>query len=99
MSEIYTSGSWQVDAAHEKDFRDAWVDFVNWASTQPGAGSFRLLRDLGRPGRYTSIGDWQTRSDVDDWKRSPEFRERMARVLQHVADFQPTEFVVAAAAD
>ena len=99
MSEIYTSGTWQVDAEHEQAFRDAWVEFVDWASTRPGAGSFRLLRDLGTPGRYTSFGDWETRSDVDDWKGSPEFRERMARVLQHVADFEPRELVVAAGTD
>ena len=99
MSEIYTSGTWQVDADREQAFRDAWVEFVDWASTQPGAGGFRLLRDLSKPGRYASFGNWETRSDVDDWKSSPEFRERLAHVLQHVAEFDASEFVVAATAD
>ena len=30
-------------------------------------------------------------SKVRRWKRSPEFRERMAQVLQQVAEFQPAK--------
>jgi hypothetical protein len=36
---------------------------------------------------------------VRDWKGSPEFRERMAQVLQHVAEFQPSELKLVATAD
>ena len=33
------------------------------------------------------------------WKGSPEFKERMARVLQHVSEFNPTELELVATAD
>ena len=38
-------------------------------------------------------------SKVRRWKRSPEFRERMAQVLQQVAEFQPAEVQLIITAD
>jgi len=98
MGDFYSHGDWQVEAANEEAFRAAWLEFVGWASTQPGAGSFRLLRDLGTPGRYSSLGEWSERANVDSWKSTPEFREKLANVLQHVSEFQPSELELAASA-
>ena len=98
MGDIYSHGNWQVDAANEEAFRTAWLEFVDWAGRQPGAGRFRLLRDLSVPGRYASFGDWSDRANVDDWKNAPEFREKLANVLQHVSEFEASEYELAAAA-
>jgi|ERR1044071_778004 len=99
MSTVYTSGTWQPNTGSEEAFIEAWSQFAEWASSRPGAGTLRLVRDLANPGRYQSFGEWDTIDAVREWKGSPEFRERMSRVLQHVDDFVPSEFELVASAD
>ena len=65
----------------------------------PGAGRLRLTRDLYEDGRYVSFGDWSSEDAVRGWKGSPEFKERMAQVLQHVGEFQSAELGLVATAD
>jgi heme-degrading monooxygenase HmoA len=96
---VYTTGTWKPSPGSEEAFVEAWSQFASWASSRPGAGALRLVRDLHEPGRYVSFGDWESIDEVRAWKTSPEFRERMARVLQHVDDFQPTELALVAAAE
>jgi heme-degrading monooxygenase HmoA len=99
MSEVYTTGSWKPNRGSEEAFVEAWSQFASWASSMPGAGTLRLVRDLHDSSRFVSLGDWASIDEVRAWKSSPEFRERMARVLQHVDDFQPTELALVALAE
>ena len=99
MTTVYTSGTWQPNRGSEQAFIEAWEHFAAWASSMPGAGSLRLVRDLKHPGRFQSVGDWQSIEQVRAWKSSPEFRERMAQVLQHVDEFQPAELMLIASAE
>jgi heme-degrading monooxygenase HmoA len=99
MDAIYTSGSWTSNPGSEDAFVEAWKQFASWASSRPGAGRLQLTRDLTHPSRFVSFGAWQSIDDVRAWKSSPEFRERMAHVLQHVDDFQPAELELVAAAE
>ena len=99
MSTVYTSGTWQPNPGGEQAFVEAWEQFAAWASTMPGAGGLRLVRDLTQPDRFQSFGDWRSIDQVRAWKSSPEFRERIARVLQHVSDFKPTELELVATAE
>jgi heme-degrading monooxygenase HmoA len=94
MSEIYTTGSWRPNAGSEEAFVEAWAQFAGWASSMAGAGTLRLVRDLHEPGRFVSFGGWESIEQVRAWKSSPEFRERMAQVLQHVDQFEPTELAL-----
>lgn len=99
MSEVYTTGSWKPSPGSADAFIEAWKTFAAWASGQPGAGTLRLVHDLHEPGRFVSFGAWGSIDEVRAWKQSPEFRERMARVLQHVEVFEPTELELVAAAE
>ncbi len=99
MSEVYTTGSWKPHPGSEEAFVDAWKTFAGWASSWPGAGTLRLVRDLHDPGRFVSFGAWDEIDQVKAWKGSPEFKERMGQVLQHVEDFQPTELELVASAE
>jgi len=99
MSEIYTSGSWKPNPGSEQAFVEAWSAFAIWASGVEGAGTLRLVRDLNEPGQFVSFGDWQSIDRVRAWKSSPEFREHMAHVLQHVDMFRPTELELVAAVE
>jgi heme-degrading monooxygenase HmoA len=99
MAEIYTTGTWTPYPGKEEDFVRAWAEFASWASGMPGAGLLSLTRDVRDTERFVSFGGWESLEQVRDWKGSPDFRERMAQVLQHVAEFQPTELRLIATAD
>ena len=100
MSELMTTGVWQVSPANEEAFVQAWAEFARHASTMPGATTLRLGRDLGAEGRYVSYAAWKDAESVRGWKTSAHFQEQLAQVLQYVDDFRPAELaVVATAAD
>ncbi|HET6866964.1 MAG TPA: antibiotic biosynthesis monooxygenase family protein [Solirubrobacteraceae bacterium] len=99
MSEIYTTGTWTPYPGKEDDFVREWAQFASWASSMPGAGRLSLARDARETERFISFGGWDSLEQVHGWKGSPEFRERMAHVLQHVAEFQPSELKLVASAD
>jgi len=99
MSDVYTNGNWQPNPGSEQAFVEAWKEFATWASDMPGAGRLTLVRDLTHPERFVSFGRWADIEAVHAWKGSPEFRERMAHVLQHVAEFKPSELEVIATAE
>src|ERR1700680_4250029 len=94
MTEYYTTGTWRSKPGSEQDFIDAWTAFAGWAAGMPGAGTLRLTRDAGDPARFVSMGRWANQESVLAWKRSPEFRERIGSVLQHIDGFEPTELAV-----
>ncbi|HET9331656.1 MAG TPA: antibiotic biosynthesis monooxygenase family protein [Steroidobacteraceae bacterium] len=94
MSEIYTTGAWRPKPGREQDFVAAWTTFAGWTSTLPGAGTVRLARDAGDPERFVSLSRWQNEDVVRAWRSSPEYRERIGRVLQHVDGFEPAELTV-----
>ena len=98
MGTTYTSGTWKVEPDHDDAFVEAWQQFAGWASTIPGAGRLTLTRDLYEEGRYVSFGDWATEDAVRSWKNSPELKERMAQVLQHVGEFKSVELGLVASA-
>jgi heme-degrading monooxygenase HmoA len=99
MGVVYTTGSWKPSAGRENEFVAAWEDFAAWASGRLGAGRLHLTRDLFEDGRYVSFGDWASLEEVHAWKSSPEFKERMAQVLQHVDEFKPAELEQVALAE
>ena len=87
MGDIYTSGNWKPNPGSEEAFIEAWAQFAAWGSGIAGAGTLRLLRDVDDPSRFVSFGDWATLDDARGWKTTAEFKEHMARVLQHCAEF------------
>ena len=99
MTELYTTGRWHVAAGKQDAFVDAWAEFAAWASSFAGAGTLRLARDLRDSEAFVSFGGWQTIEAVRAWKSAPEFRERLAQVLQHADGFEPSELELLAAAE
>jgi heme-degrading monooxygenase HmoA len=99
MSHTYTTGSWKPTAGKQDVFVAAWSGFAAWASGMPGAGTLRLARDTRDPERFVSFAAWDSIEAVRAWKSAPDFRERLARVLQHVAEFEPSELKVVATAE
>ncbi len=98
MAEIYTTGRWKPNSGKEDAFVEAWAGFAAWASDMPGAGTLRLTRDVRDAELFLSFGSWESVDAVRAWKSAPDFRERLARVLQHVDEFEPSEFAMVAKA-
>ena len=98
MGEIYTTGRWRVSVDKEQKFVEAWARFAAWASEMPGVGDLRLTRDRREDELFVSFGAWASVDAVRAWKSAPEFRERLARVLEHVEEFEPSELAVVATA-
>ena len=96
MSELVTTGIWIVKTGEEAAFVREWTYFAEWASTQPGATTFRLGRVTVNPSKYVSFASWTDEAAVRAWKSQPLFTEQMARVRRHVAEFEPTELDVVA---
>ena len=96
MSECYTTGYWTPKAGEQEAFVEAWREFARWASEMPGAGALRLAHNLGDQGRFVSFGRWDSIDQVHAWKATPEFKERMGRVQEHVEQFAPAELEVVA---
>jgi heme-degrading monooxygenase HmoA len=88
MSKHYTTGRWTVSPGNADAFVEAWETFAAWASGKPGAGALMLTRDVDAPELFVSVGGWETLEAIRSWKGSPEFRERIAHVLQHVSEFE-----------
>jgi heme-degrading monooxygenase HmoA len=98
MTELVTTGTWIVAPTRQVAFVQAWASFAEWASSMPGAGKLRLGVDAADPTRYVSFGEWQDAASARAWKSAPQFRERIARVLQHVDEFRPAELEIVATA-
>ncbi|HET7380154.1 MAG TPA: antibiotic biosynthesis monooxygenase family protein [Gaiellales bacterium] len=90
----YTTGSWRPLPGHEAAFLDEWREFANWSAGMPGAHLAILARDLRDADRFVSFMGWDGLDDVRNWKRSPEFKSRMARVQAHIDKFAPTELEI-----
>ena len=99
MTELVTTGTWQVQPQHQAAFVEAWTLFAEWASSMPGSTRLRLGRDIGDPRRFVSFAVWQDADAVRTWKAAPDFPDRLAHVVQHVAEFQPAELGVVAVAE
>ncbi len=89
--ETYTTGTWIVKCRRGRRVRAGLDEFASWASGQPGAQTMRLTHDLSDPQRFLSFAPWDDAGAIHAWKRSPEFRERMAKVRQHTEGFTPWE--------
>ena len=99
MADVYTMGTWTAKDGEEDEFIAAWGEFVRWGSTLSGAGTLRLTRDLSNPLTFVSFADWDSIDDVRAWKRTPEFKQRMAEVQRHVAAFTPLELELVSLVD
>jgi heme-degrading monooxygenase HmoA len=91
--EIFTTGRFEVEQGNEDAFVEAWSAFAAWASENAGARTLRLFRDVRNPGRFVALGEWDDAEAIRAWKSSPEFKERIGRVVREAKQFEPSELV------
>jgi heme-degrading monooxygenase HmoA len=96
MTEVFSSGEWKAKDGEEQEFESAWTEFAKWASEMPGAGPLQLTRDLAEEGHYLSFAPRESLEAMRNWKSSPDFKQRMGRVREHVTEFSPAEYELVA---
>jgi heme-degrading monooxygenase HmoA len=95
MTELVTTGTWIVKPGEEEAFVQDWTSFVEWASTQPGATTFRLGRDAVDSSKFISFAAWADDAAAHAWKSQPEFTELLGRARAHTTYFEAHELEVA----
>ena len=82
MAEAYASGNWHVTEGKDDAFVESWTELLQWTrKTQPGFVRAVLIRHDGEPRHFISIAEWESASQRDAWKATPEFG-RLVKVTQ-----------------
>jgi quinol monooxygenase YgiN len=86
----YTYSRWVVKEGHEAEFVRLWQELADWTVTENFAQSAMLLRDVERPNVFVSLGPWHTIEEVERWRLTEGFQERIARLESVLERFEPT---------
>ena len=88
MVELYTYAVWIVRSGCEDEFVARWREMAEWtAENVPGSGTARLLQDEDHPGRFISLGPWESREAVSSWRSLLGFQERIGRMRELLETF------------
>jgi heme-degrading monooxygenase HmoA len=88
MVELYTYAVWIVRSGCEDEFVARWREMADWTAVNvPGAGTARLLQDEDHPGRFISLGPWESREAVSSWRSLLGFQERIGRMRELLETF------------
>ena len=88
MVDLYTYGVWVVKSGREEEFVVRWREMAEWTTANvPGAGAARLLQDESHPGRFISIGPWESREAISSWRSLLGFQERIGRLRELLETF------------
>ena len=88
MVELYTYAVWIVRSGCEDEFVSRWREMAQWtAENVPGAGTARLLQDEDHPGRFISLGPWESREAASSWRSLLGFQERIGRMRDLLETF------------
>ncbi len=97
MVDLYTHGVWVVRTGQEEEFVTRWRDLAQWtAANVPGAGTARLLQDVDHPGRFISVGPWESREAVASWRSLLGFQERLGRLRDLLETFTASTLLLRA---
>lgn len=89
MEELYTHGVWIVRAGQEEAFVAAWRDLADWSVAAFPNARGTLLQDVEEPRRFHSFGSWESLEQLQAWRSSPGFQERVARIRELLERFEP----------
>jgi len=85
----YSSGEWLVRAGSEEEFIERWNTFTEWSlNNAPGAVSFVLVRSNEEPGKFLSLGTWESQEAQEAWRRMPRMQELLDRCLELCEEFE-----------
>lgn len=91
---IYSLGIWSVKTDKEDDFLKNWKDFANWTiQNQKGARSVIMLQDSEQKNRYISLGPWDNAESLQEWRKTPEFKDAFVKFKELCNEIEPHTMV------
>jgi quinol monooxygenase YgiN len=85
----YSHSTWVVKPGHEDEFLRLWQELADWTVTENFAQSAMLLRDADRPNTFVSFGPWHTVEEIERWRRTHGFAERVERLRDVLESWEP----------
>jgi heme-degrading monooxygenase HmoA len=93
----YSSGEWLVREGSEEEFIERWTTFIEWTLTEaPGAESFVLVRSTEEPGRFLSLGEWESQQAQEAWREMPQMQEMLGHCRAVCDQFDTYQYTLAA---
>jgi heme-degrading monooxygenase HmoA len=90
MEVLYTLGIWTTLPGKEEEFMKAWKEFAKWTQIHlHGSGTAQLLQDVDQPQRFISLGPWDNRESIQEWRASPEFKNAVLTFRQLCTEIKP----------
>lgn len=87
---VYTMGTWLVKQGSEQEVVDRWTELARWSKAAfEGALPVQLLRDEAKSARFISVGPWRSLEDVQTWRSSEGFQQRIAALKPLLEHFEP----------
>lgn len=86
----YTHCTWIVKQGREDEFVRLWQQLADWTITENFAQSAMLLHDVDEPLRFVSLGPWHTVEEIERWRSTEGFAERVERLHAVLDRFEPT---------
>jgi len=88
MGQHYSYTIWIVKPGEEEEFVRRWTEFADWSEAEGLSAHARLLRDVDEPGRFISIGPWETLAAIRRWRTLPSFKEHVGRLGEVLERFE-----------
>lgn len=85
----YSLTTWVVQPGREDEFLRLWQELADWTVTENFAQSAMLLRDADRPNVFVSFGPWHTIDEIERWRRTSGFAERIERLRAVLESWDP----------
>ena len=93
----YSSGEWLVRPGSEEEFIQRWNSFIEWTLKEaPGAVSFVLVRSTEEPGKFLSLGAWESQQAQEAWREMPQMQVMLGHCRALCDEYDTYRYTLAA---
>jgi heme-degrading monooxygenase HmoA len=86
-NEFYTVGIWIAKNGSEQNLIETWRRHSSEALLGRGATEFKLMQDPVDSRRFLSCATWGDGETLQAWRKSPEFREFVSKMVELCSDY------------
>ena len=95
-----TSGNWVVSEGKQEEFIAAWTELLRWSQKEfPDFGYAFLIQQATDPKHFISVGEWNNRDTIMEWRGHPEFPQKIGAAASLCDEFAGLDYNVVAAAE
>jgi heme-degrading monooxygenase HmoA len=89
VEQLYTHGVWIVKPGLEDEFVRRWQDLASWTLSAFPSARGTLLQDSDDPRRFHSFGPWESQEQIEAWRGSQGFQDRVGKLRETLEHFEP----------